>query len=126
MDVIHEYDETGALEWMSTHPSHKTRQEKLEEQLPDAINLRKYCKVRTFSLSAIFTILRCICLFKCSVLNFHEGILAMISKTFVGRYPMCNRSPCPLEFFWTCLILFLPLLREICSNICFVHCMSLS
>ncbi len=45
MDLIHEYDETGALEWLSTHPSHKVRQEKLQEQLPDAINLRNYCKV---------------------------------------------------------------------------------
>lgn len=44
MDLIHEYDQPSSLEWLSTHPSHKTRQAKIEEQLPDAINFRKYCK----------------------------------------------------------------------------------
>lgn len=46
MDIIHEFDVNESLEWLSTHPSHKARQEKIEEQLPDIISLRKYCKVR--------------------------------------------------------------------------------
>nr|CAH0110056.1 unnamed protein product [Daphnia galeata] len=44
MDVIHEFDQFDSLEWLSTHPSHKTRHAKIEEQLPDAISFRKYCK----------------------------------------------------------------------------------
>ncbi|XP_046637255.1 metalloendopeptidase OMA1, mitochondrial-like [Daphnia pulicaria] len=44
MDIIHELDLLASQEWLSTHPSHKTRVAKIEEQLPDAISFRKYCK----------------------------------------------------------------------------------
>lgn len=43
MDIVQEMDES--VEWLSTHPSHKTRQGNIEGQLPDAIDFRKYCKV---------------------------------------------------------------------------------
>lgn len=38
--------EEKPLEFLSSHPSHETRQKAIDDLIPDALKLRDYCKVR--------------------------------------------------------------------------------
>ncbi len=38
--------ENQSREWRSSHPSHTTRQNELEKQIPSAIRIREQCDVR--------------------------------------------------------------------------------
>ena len=98
MDVIHEFDQFDSLEWLSTHPSHKTRHAKIEEQLPDAISFRKYCKVRKNILQTVdcqLIYLKC-CLN--SVRIFLLEILAKKLNLFVGLFLIPELLNHPSEF----------------------------
>lgn len=45
---------TDGPAWMSTHPSNEDRQKELEDQMAEALELRKFCKVSVCPMCMLF------------------------------------------------------------------------